>query len=149
MLKNLVQAREMVEAFGILAVAKTILPEQLEQLYQHEEEEYTRLNSGRKNSLTPGLDFEHCIIGMLGNPVITNVHKRLNSSWKSYMATINAVAFTPLKRHKDHMAIIHALESQNVSKLEKAIHQHHAQTTQALNALLAQLGDTPIDEGEE
>jgi len=135
---QMVEARMMIEIYCIRQVAKSITPEQLELLREHEEQEYRRLYFRDGAVAAPGLDFEQLIINFLGNPIISNTHKRLNSSWKSYLAIINAVVLPPDERHKDHLLIMRALEEHNPGKAEKALYGHLHKSEQSIKVLLAQ-----------
>lgn len=139
---QMMEARMMIELYCIRQAAVSITPEQLEQLRQHEENEYRRLYLRDGAVAAPGLDFEQLIINFLGNPIIANSHKRLNSSWKSYLATINAVVLSPDQRHKHHLAIIRALEERNPAKAEKAMFNHLHKSEASINTLLAQYKGT-------
>ena len=135
---QMMEARIMTELYCVRQVAKIITPQQIEELHRHEEEEYRRLYFRDGVLAAPGLNFEQLIISYLNNPIISNIHKKLNSSWKSYLSIINAVVLSPDKRHKDHMAIIQALEEHNPAKAEKAMYNHLSKSGKSIHMLLEQ-----------
>ena len=133
---QMLQARKMTEPYCSQQAAKIITAEQLERLRRHEEAQYQRLYFRNGLVAAPGLDFEQLIVSFLGNPIISNMHKRLNSSWKSYLAILNAVVLPPNKRHKDHLAVIKALEEHDSNKAEKAMYQHLDKSEKSIIQLL-------------
>ncbi len=133
---QMLQARMMTEPYCARQVAKTITPEQLERLRQHEENEYQRLYFRNGVAAAPGLDFEQLIVSFMDNPIISNMHKRLNSSWKSYLSTLNAVVLSPTKRHKDHLVILKALEEHDSAKAEREMYQHLKKSGKSIEVLL-------------
>ncbi len=136
--KEMVEARKMIEQYGIMEAAKVITKEQIQLLYEHETQEYTNLISKSGNSEAPGLNLENLIISFLGNTYITNTHTKLNEMWKGRLSNINAVALSPLKRHTDHHDIIKAIEDKDYIKLKKSIKKHHEKTKNAIEDLLKQ-----------
>lgn len=146
MIMQMAEARKMIEIYSARQAAEVITPEQLSRLCMHEEEEYERLSSRRGQVLSPGLDFEQVIVEILGNPVISNMHKRLNSSWKSYLATFNAVVLSPNQRHRGHLLIIRALEERDPIKAGKTMSQHLEKSIQQLEVLMKRYQEMEIDE---
>lgn len=146
LVRNLIQARMMTEPFCIKAVSQIITPEQVDLLYRHEREEYRRMHEDKNVVIPPGLDFENLIISMQPNIILTNIHKRLNFSWKNYLALINAVALPPDRRHREHLAILNAMESKSNAKIEKAVYNHHHKTEQAIDLLLEKCADSRSSE---
>ena len=143
---QMMEARMMTEVYCTGQVARIITPSQMAQLRRHEEEEYCRLYAGGGRTPAPGLDFEQIIVDFLQNPIISNMHRRLNSSWKSYLAVLNAVVLSPDRRHRDHLAVILALEDHNVQKAEKAMQHHLLGSLKSIDSLLARyrtLGPKP------
>lgn len=138
---HMLEARTMIEPYCARQVAITITPEQLSQLWEHEMEEYRRLiyrNGSNDVVNPPGIDFEQSIINFLGNPIISSLHNRLNSSWKSYLKEINAVVLSPNHRHKQHLAIINALEEHDPTRAEKAMRHHLNKSKESICMLIEQ-----------
>lgn len=146
---QMMEARMMTEIYCIRRLAETITPQQLDQLRGHEQEEYERLYFRNGVVAAPGLDFEQLLVSFLGNPVLTNIHKRLNSSWKSYLSILNAVVLSPDRRHKDHNLIIRALEDHNAAKAEKAITSHLVKSEKTIHLLLKQYEAIEDNDEEE
>ena len=117
-LEDIRQTRILIETFCFKQAAKTITPEQIQQLIDFEESEYRSIDYA-------GLDFEELIVSFQPNTFLLNIYRRINSNWKTYMESLNAQALPPFDRHMDHLKIIQAIKSQNPKAIEKAILDHH------------------------
>lgn len=138
-LKELAQARIMIEIFCAVEVSKSISPEQLDQLYSIEEQESKFLSNLSENPdqyVFISLDLESLIVKLYGNPFIIDFHKKIEESWKKYLLAINSMPYTTELRHEDHLNIIKAIASQNKSKIEKEIRTHIQRMVDALDKLL-------------
>ena len=124
---QILEARRMIESYCVRRVAEIITPEQLNRLWEYEIQEYRRsLNNDKHNEAArfPRTNFESLIISFLGNPAISVMYNRLSSSWKNHLDEINAVVLEPAPRHRQHLAIINALEERNPAKAEEAMLYH-------------------------
>ena len=136
---QMLEARIMIESHCARRVAKIITPEQLNRLWEHEMQEYQRsFYSDPRNEIArfPRTDFESLIISFLGNPITSNIYNRLSSSWKSYLDNINAVILEPAPRHRQHVAIINALEERNPDKAEEAVLYHLEKSKESVLLLI-------------
>jgi len=144
---HMLDVRNMIEPYCVRQVAGLITPEQIKLLWEHENEEYKRLiyyQEGHTDTLKhPGLDFEQLIISFWGNPVISDLHNRLNVSWKKHLEKIHATVLSPDYRHRQHLPIIHALEEKKPSKAEKAMRYHLDMSQEALIMLINQYAKDP------
>ncbi len=137
-IKDLLQARIMIEPAAIATLASTITEEQLENLYNYEEKQYLDIALS-KTQLNPGLDFEQLLISMQPNKIVTNIHKNLNSLWKEYMKNMNAVALSASKRHGDHIQILEALECRDEHKIKKAVLNHLSKSSAGIDKLIQRI----------
>lgn len=139
-IKEILQARLMLETYCSIEVSKTITEAQLQALYEREKYESEILFSEKtvaEGTSSPSMSLEIMITTFFDNPILINFHKKLDSAWKEYLKNLNYVPHPAKVRHKDHLEIIHAIESKNREKIEKAIYQHLHRTLNAIDKLLA------------
>ncbi len=135
--KNIIEMRMILETHGFQQAAKAITPEQLHRLYSHEAVEYnTYLNYENNKPTGASMDFEQLILTFQPNSVLAGVHARLNETWKMYMSKLDAVALPPDKRHRDHLAIIIAVENNAPKQIAKAVSAHLDATCDAVERML-------------
>ena len=139
-LHDILGARMMIEPYCAREVAKIITEEQIAILLEHEMDEYQRLlvAAQKKNRDFVGMNLEQLIVSFLENPVISNIHSRLNVSWKTYQEEIDAVFLSANHRHKNHMAIINALEERNPTRAERAVFLHLEESKESVRLLIDQ-----------
>lgn len=133
-IKDLLQARTIVEPEAIALLADKITDTQIESLYDYEEKSYLKI-AMCKGKLNPGLDFEQLLISMQPNRILVNIHKNLNNLWKEYMKSMNAVALSPARRHGDHIQILEALESRNKQRIKKAVLNHLTKSREGIDKI--------------
>lgn len=142
--KNLVEMRILLETHGFQQVAKTITPEQLHMLYRNEATSYATLRdevTADPDSFNSSADFELLIFSLQQNTVLTNFYSRLNDAWKSVMNSLGLVALPLDVRHRDHIEIIMALESNNPKRIAKAVGNHLEGALKAVERLMRKKGE--------
>lgn len=129
MLRHLLDARRMIEERVIVEATPTATAQQIRELYEMEERQITLIEkglveAGSKYEL-PNMNFELRITAMLRNPVILDMHQRLETAWKKAFRTIKSMPFPPRERYGHHIEIIKAIESSNVKNALKAMTYHN------------------------
>ena len=138
-LKQLAQARQMIETFCSVEVSKIITDEQLQKLYDYEDYENSLIageKEGEASFVYPGLQLELMITDFYGNSFIKNNHEKVQELWKKHLGVINSVPFPLELRHGDHLDIINSIKSKSNTKIEKAMGRHIARTIEAIDKLL-------------
>lgn len=133
--RNIVEMRKLLETHGFQQAAKTVTHEQLHLLHSHEAHEYSRLLSGDYYRSGANMDFENLILTFQPNSLLTNTHGNLNETWKMYMQQLNAIAMPLDIRHRDHLAVILAIESGSAKQIAKAVSVHLDGTFEAVKRL--------------
>ncbi|WHH60633.1 GntR family transcriptional regulator [Petroclostridium sp. X23] len=140
LLKQIAQSRLMLETFCAVEIAKTITPEQVHMLYEHEKHENTLLTKDESEldySIIPGLALERLISSFLGNPLLNDFHKEIAGAWQKYFQNINAMPLPPAVRHEHHLEIIKAIESGSDNRIRKAIKAHLSGTISIIDKILS------------
>ena len=129
MLRHLIQARRMIEERVVVDATKLISPEQIGELYASEEHQLALAESGASEEGSfyelPNMNFELFITALLNNPVIYDMHQRLQPLWKKAFKSISSVPFPPRERYSHHVEIIKGMESGNAKAAEKAMIYHN------------------------
>ncbi len=139
-IKQLAEARQMIETFCSIEVSKIITKEQLNTLFEYEEYENMLISSDNItdiNKVYPGFGLELMITDIFGNPFIKNNHKRMEDLWRKQLSLINSVPFPLELRHDDHIEIITSIKNKNKNKIEKAVEKHIKRTVTAIDRLLS------------
>ena len=138
-LKGLAQVRIMVETFCAVEVSQSISTEQLDKLYEIEEQEdkiISNLNGSSEHNVFISLSLESSIVKIYRNAFIIDFHKRIEELWKKYLNAINSMPYTAELRHEDHLNIIKSIASQNKSKIEKSLRNHIQRMIDVLDKLI-------------
>ena len=130
LLRHLIDARRMIEERVVKEMTPKITEEQIRKLYEMEDEQLSALEEGlveegSKYEL-PNMNFELAITEMLGNPVIYDLHKRVETLWKKTFNTLSTTPFPARERYGHHIDIIKGLESGNTRTAVRAISRHNS-----------------------
>jgi len=147
-LRNLIDARRMIEERVVQDVTPVITEDQIRELYDMEDyqlglAERGEIDEGSKYEL-PNMNFELAITAMLNNPYIYDMHKRVESTWKKIFRTLSTTPFPARERYNHHIGIIKGMESGRTREAVKAMSYH--------NSILVKYIDDEIrklDEGYE
>lgn len=129
----------MIETFSAIEASKVITPEQIKELYEHEEQENLILQSeSYKKENTPyvNLNFEIMITKIYGNPFVMDFHKNINDLWKMQYEALGSNSYPLEIRHSDHMKILLAIESGEKKKIEKSVREHIIKVIDSCEKLL-------------
>lgn len=143
LVKNVAQARIMLETFCAIEVSKIITKEQIKLLYDHEERENSRLSQEEPDleaNIYPNLALERLISSFLNNPLLHDFHQEIEETWRKAFNNINAVPLPVAVRHEDHLEIIKAIESGSESRIKKAIKSHLTSTISSIDKILVEEG---------
>lgn len=140
-LKDLAQARILIETNSCIEVSKKITKEQLDRLYELEEEENRILSSSKNNAnnLFVSLSLELAITELHGNPYLFDFHKKIAELWKKYLLEIKSTPYPPQIRNKDHIGIIQSIASKNKTSIQKNVRNHIQRMIDAVDQLLKAL----------
>lgn len=139
LVKNIAQARIMLETFCAIEVSKIITKEQLRLLYEHEERENNLLlqdDPDLEVDLYPNLALERLISSFLNNPLLHDFHREIEEIWTKAFRNINAVPLSVSVRHENHLEIIKAIETGNENRIKKSIKSHLTSTISSIDKIL-------------
>ena len=139
LIQQVAQARIMLETFCAMEVSKTIIPEQLQMLYDLEVKQYELLSLEDPQGEPierPNLTLERAISSLLNNPLLHDFHREIEETWKKAFANINSVPIHLSVRHADHLEIIKAIESHNEARIKKTVKAHLITTVHSIDKLL-------------
>jgi GntR family transcriptional repressor for pyruvate dehydrogenase complex len=139
LVKNVAQARVMLETFCAIEVSKIITPEQLTLLYEHEERENNRLLQEEPEAegyIYPNLALERLISSFLNNPLLHDFHREIEETWSKAFSNLNAVPLSVAVRHEDHLEIIKAIEAGSEARIKKTIELHLNSTISTIDKFL-------------
>jgi GntR family transcriptional repressor for pyruvate dehydrogenase complex len=128
-LKYLVQARRMVEERAVVDVIPLLKQNDIGSLYDMEKEqldmaEHGQIEEGSRFEL-PNMNFELAITSMLRNPVILDMHRKIERLWKKTFRSLSTTPFPARERYSHHVEIIRAMEGGNVKAAVKAMAYHN------------------------
>jgi GntR family transcriptional repressor for pyruvate dehydrogenase complex len=150
LLRHLIDARRMIEERVVTMVTPIITPEQVRRLYDMEEYQVSLIESGAEVEGSryelPNMNFELAITAMLENPVILDMHQRLETAWKKAFRNLATTPFPARERYNHHIGIIQAMEKKNVKKAEKAMEHHNRILVAYIDEEIRKLDDLPQDE---
>jgi DNA-binding GntR family transcriptional regulator len=120
----------MIEERVVKEMTPKITEEQIRRLYEMEEEQLSVLEEGlveegSKYEL-PNMNFELAITEMLENPVIYDLHKRVENLWKKTFKALSTTPFPARERYGHHIDIIKGLESRNTRTAVRAMSRHNS-----------------------
>ena len=154
-IQELLEARILLESYTIKQAAKIITPEQLQEIYDLEDEAHDRMitesKSGGKPFGRPGIQLEHMLVQIQSNHYLTDFHRRLCTIWRDYLDSNNFVTMPPIKRHRDHLAILKAVSENNPALIERYVSTHLRDTYDSLTIMLKEmeLGASQYERNEE
>ena len=141
--RELLEARIMVESFAIKQAAKVITQEQLQQLYDDEAQIYESMllesKSGGKPFGRPSIFLEHQLVQIQPNHYITDFHRKICTIWRDYLESQNLVTMPPAKRHRDHLAILRAVSENNPAHIDRYVSAHLSDTYEDLTLMLEEM----------
>lgn len=128
-LKHLVQARRIIEERVVRDVIPFLKQKDIQFFYDMEEEqlqkaELGQIEDGSRFEL-PNMNFELEITSLLHNPVILDMHKKIERLWKKTFRLLSTTPFPARERYNHHVEIIRAMESGNVNGAVKAMAFHN------------------------
>jgi GntR family transcriptional repressor for pyruvate dehydrogenase complex len=130
LLRHLIDARRMIEERVVKEMTPKISEEQVRKLYEMEEEQLSALEEGRVEEGSkfelPNMNFELAITEMMGNPVIYDLHKRVETLWKKTFKALSTTPFPPRERYSHHIDIIKGLESRKTRTAVSAMSRHNS-----------------------
>ncbi len=135
-IKDIVEMRKLIETHGFQQTARTVTTEQLHRFYSHEANEYATYLNEEVGPTGASMDLEQLILTCQPNAVLASTHARLGEAWKRYMAQLNVVALPPDIRHRDHLAMIMAVEKNQPKLIIKAVANHLDGTLDAVERML-------------
>lgn len=142
-IQELLETRILLETYAIKRSAKIITDEQLQQLYEIEDEAYQEMTEasrkGGKPFGHPSIVLEHMLVKIQPNHYITDFHRRICTIWRDYLESQNFVTMPPAKRHRDHLAILRAVSENNPTKIDRYVSVHLMDTYDNISLLLSEL----------
>ncbi|MGE4352576.1 MAG: FadR/GntR family transcriptional regulator [Oscillospiraceae bacterium] len=154
-IQELLEARILLESYTIKQAAKIITAEQLQNIYDLEDEAHEHMikesKSGGKPFGRPSIQLEHMLVQIQPNHYLTDFHRRLCTIWRDYCESNNFVTLPPVKRHRDHLAILKAVSENKPAMIERYVSAHLRDTYDSLTIMLEEieLGDSQTDEHED
>lgn len=126
-IRNLLAARRLIEERVVGWLAPGISDAQLAELETLERDQNAALATPdpEPRFAMPNLTLELAMTAMLGNPVITAMHARLEPLWRQAFQVLAMTPFTPEERHERHTAIIEALRTRSPRAAVKAMAEHN------------------------
>ena len=129
LLRELVQAREAIEEWAVVEAAKRITGQQARDMAARERRQLKALENpvpGKTPEFTlPNMDLEVSISRVVGNPVLLDMHEKIERMWKQAYKNLQMTAFPVRTRYEHHMAIINALEAGDGEAAREAISVHN------------------------
>ncbi|MCC8028022.1 MAG: GntR family transcriptional regulator [Clostridium sp.] len=142
-IQELLETRILLETYAIKQSAKIITQEQLQQLYDLEDQSYQTMlelsGKGEKPFGQPSIVLEHMLVTIQPNHYITDFHRRICAIWREYLESQNFVTMPPAKRHRDHLAILRAVSENSPSKIERYVSIHLMDTYDNISLLIEEL----------
>ena len=129
LLHQLLGARRMIEERVVVDICPLITLSQIQELYEHEEKQLYVLENNlieqEPHSELPNLNFELKLTAILKNPVIFDMHERVQTLWKQTYKRIGSTPYLPRERYEQHRAIIRALGKRDPAASQKAMIYHN------------------------
>ena len=143
LLRDLVQARQAVEEWVVAAAAATITPEQTWELAVNERRQlhaFENADPGADPGFElPNMDLEIALTRIVGNPILLDMHEKIEKMWKQAYKNLSMAAFPARTRYEHHMAIIRALEKRNAATARKAMSVHNRSLEKHIVAAIERL----------
>lgn len=129
LLRDLVQAREAIEEWAVVEAAKRVTRQQARDLAARERRQLKVLENpvpGQEPEFSlPNMDLELAVIRIVGNPVLLDMHEKIERMWKQAYKNLQMTAFPARIRYEHHMAVINALEAGDGQAAREAISVHN------------------------
>ena len=142
-IQKLLETRILLETYAIKQTAMIITEEQLQQLYDIENEAYQSMidasQKGGKPFGHPSIVLEHMLVQIQSNQYITDFHRRICTIWREYLDNNDFVTMPPAKRHRDHLAILRAVSENNPSRIERYVSMHLRDTYDSISLLINEI----------
>lgn len=149
-LRQLIQARRMIEERVVAEVVPHLTESQILSLRRMEDEQLEAAENGLAGEGSrfelPNMNFELAITSLLDNPVIREMHKRVEVLWKKTFRGLSTTPFPARERYNHHMEIIRTMESGNVKAAVKAMAFHNSILADYIDEEIRKL-DSRRDEG--
>jgi len=147
-IKKLLEIRMLVEPYAFIRASKAMTPEQIRQIGMYEEEIFESMMeeslNGKEPFGKPTIGFEHMIVQMQENQMLTDLHRRLCAMWLDFLETSRIVTMLPMQRHREHMAILNAIRDKSEAQIHKSTAVHLGNTHKRIDSLIAKM-----QEGQE
>ena len=151
LLRNLVQARQAIEEWAVVAAAKRATREEARAFAALERRQLKAFENpdanGRSEFSLPNMDLELGITRLVGNPVLEGMHAKIEKLWKQVYAKLRMTAFPVRTRYAHHMAIIRALEANDADAACAAIREHNRSLEKHIQAAIEQLDQESPETG--
>ena len=129
LLRDLVQVREAIEEWAVGEAVRRVTRQQIRDLAVHERRQLKVLESPvpgvTPEFSLPNMDLEISITRIVGNPVLLDMHEKIEKMWKQAYKNLQMTAFSARTRFEHHMAIISALETGDEQAAREAISVHN------------------------
>ncbi len=139
-LNHLLAARRLIEERVVFEVTPGLKDHQIQSLFDLENQQFQAQIQGETTAdpscELPNMTLELAITALLENPVILEMHQRLEPQWKQAFRNIGALPFTPEERHNPHQAILEAMAGRNPHNAQKAMVEHNLILEQFLKTKL-------------
>lgn len=147
LLRYLIDARRMIEERVVMDVTPGVTVEQIQKLYEMEDHQLALVEEGGVEEGSqyelPNMNFELVITSMLNNPVIYEMHKKLESMWKKTFRILSTTPFPARERYNHHINIINGMKSRNVKVAVKAMAYHNSILAKYINDEIQKLDEPP------
>ncbi len=149
-LRQLIQARRMIEERVVAEVVPHLTESQILSIRRMEDEQIEAAEKGLAGEGSrfelPNMNFALAITSLLDNPVIREMHKRVEVLWKKTFRGLSTTPFPARERYNHHMEIIRTMESGNVKAAVKAMAFHNSILADYIDEEIRKL-DSRRDEG--
>lgn len=144
-IQTLLETRILLETYAIKQTAMIITEEQLQQLYEIEDEAYHSMvdasKSGGKPLVIPASSWSTC--WYRSSPTSTSRSFTAASARSGVNTDTNDfVTMPPAKRHRDHLAILRAVSENNPAKIERYVSMHLRDTYDSISLLINEIDST-------
>jgi GntR family transcriptional repressor for pyruvate dehydrogenase complex len=128
-LRYLLAARRMIEERVVVDICPLVTLSQIQELYDNEEKQLYVLENDLADQDShfeiPNLNFELQMTAILKNPVIYEMHDRIQTFWKQTYNSLSSTPYLPRERYEQHRAIIQGLGKRDPDVALKAMIYHN------------------------
>jgi DNA-binding FadR family transcriptional regulator len=143
LLHHLLAARRMIEERVVVDICPLVTLSKIQELYDHEEKQLYILENGLTEQdpcfEVPNLYFELQLTAILKNPVIYEMHDRIQTPWKQAYNFLESTPYLPRERYEQHTAIIKALGKRDPAAAQKAMIYHNKVLQSVIEAEIKKL----------